>query len=112
MIAPDPTLSEVLNRLGRELARVEDMGLRLEDSVAELVSGTADAAPSSLQTLDLMVQTCRDLKCFALHMAETMPRCGAPELEESLRVVRLARVRQALSGHFADQEEERDAHIF
>lgn len=91
-------LDVALGRLADELSVLEAAGSRVETAVGDLAARSSGGTPSSsLQELDLMVQTMRDLATFAATLASVAPAEQIP-LARATRDLKLERVRAILSG--------------
>jgi hypothetical protein len=94
------TWAELFQGLERELANVEHMARRVDETlVSVLIRGEklSDNQATVLQEMDVLIQTVEDLRNFSAQLKTEIVTCQSIEIASALEVLRLGRVRDNLS---------------
>ncbi|SFQ54941.1 hypothetical protein SAMN05421853_109115 [Roseivivax halotolerans] len=100
-------LAELFARLSREMGALETESLRVESVLAGFLDGQrpdgdrAAQESASIQTLDRLVQTLSELRCFLDHLAGTAPAISL-DLHNATSGIRLGRLSDMLAGRETD----------
>ncbi|MEM7544048.1 MAG: hypothetical protein AAF367_00785 [Pseudomonadota bacterium] len=96
------TLPEALARTGREIGRLHQIGLDLQDALGELISvptTSSDDTMQRLQMLDQLTQELQDLSAFLDHLGRysvNERETGSDTVSHALSSLRLVTLRNRL----------------
>jgi len=111
----DLTLSGALGRAGREIGRLHEIGLELQDAVVELsadASAAGGATLHRLQYLDQLTQELDDLSQFVAELSHAAGDGGTKEVAIALERLKMITLKSRLMDEFTETQMGSDVDLF